>query len=47
MSSFGCFHIHSLQINDSELSLSAGGQGFPLATMNVVPDHFHMKIEEK
>ena len=36
MSSFVCFHMHSLEINDSGLSLSARGWGFPLAaTMNV------------
>ena len=47
MSSFGCFHMHSLQINDSGLSLSARGWGFPLAaTMNVAPGYFHI-IEEK
>ena len=47
MRSFVCFHMHSLQINDSGLSLSVGGQGFPQATMNVVPNYFHRKIEEK
>ena len=28
-------------------SLRAGGQGFSLATMNVAPSNFHLKIEEK
>ena len=29
------------------LSLRAGGRGFSLATMNVAPNNFHLKIEEK
>ena len=29
------------------LSLRGGGRGFPPATKNVAPGHFHRKIEEK
>ena len=28
------------------LSLRAGGQGFPPATVSVAPDYFYWKIEE-
>ena len=35
-------------IPDQEgLSLRGGGQGFPLATMNMGPGYFHRNIEEK
>ena len=30
----------------SGLSLRPGGQGFPPATINMVPGYFHKKIEE-
>lgn len=30
----------------AKLSLRGGGQGFPLATMNVAPGYFQRKIEE-
>ena len=43
--------IESVYINRvsilTGLSLRAGGWGFSLATMNVAPSNFHLKIEEK
>ena len=31
----------------SGLSLRGGGQGFPPASMNMFPGHFHQEIEKK
>ena len=42
----GCT-LHNFIPDEEGLSLRGGGQGFPLATMNMAPGYFHRKIEEK
>ena len=43
----GCT-LHNFIPDREGLSLRrGGGQGFPLATMNMAPGYFHRKIEEK
>jgi len=43
---YKAFHVLSVVQYIIGLQLRAGGRGYPLATMNVVPYYFQGKIEE-